>query len=106
MATLNQALMRGLPSFRKVFGGRARFSASLTLISLVRNVLLMNPSLDSACAGAGFTPWLTWKGTVEASNHGVAGASVLAHQLDRRLTLEDSLWMAARVRMAVILSAE
>ena len=29
LATLNQALMRGLPSCRRVFGGRAHFSAFL-----------------------------------------------------------------------------
>ena len=35
LATLNQALMRGLPSCRQVFGGRAHFSASLPLLTLV-----------------------------------------------------------------------
>ena len=53
LATLNQALMRGLPSCRRVFGGRAHFSASLPLLALVKNVSLMNPSLDPACAGGG-----------------------------------------------------
>ena len=48
IATLNQALMRGLPSCRQIFGGRAHFSASLPLIAFVKNVSLMNPSLDPA----------------------------------------------------------
>ena len=43
LTTLNQALMRGLPSCWQLFGGRAHFSASLPLISLVKNVSLMNP---------------------------------------------------------------
>ena len=33
LATLNQALMRGLPSCFRVFGGRTHFSASLSLIA-------------------------------------------------------------------------
>ena len=48
LATLNQALMRGLPSCRQLFGGRANFSNSLPLLALVKNVSLMNPSLDPA----------------------------------------------------------
>ena len=43
------------------------------LLALARNVSLINPSLDPACAGGeGFTPWLTRKGTVEASTRGGA----------------------------------
>ena len=38
LATLNQALMRGLPSFWRVFGGRAHFSASLPLLALVKKI--------------------------------------------------------------------
>ena len=53
LATLNQALMRGLPSFPRVFGGRAHFSASLPLLALVKNVSLLHPSLDPACTGGG-----------------------------------------------------
>ena len=45
--------MRGLPYFWKVFEGRAHFSASLPLLTLVRNVSLMNPYLYPACAGRG-----------------------------------------------------
>ena len=53
LATLNQALMRVLPSCRQVFGGRDNFSASLPLLVFVRNVSLMNPSLDPAFTGGG-----------------------------------------------------
>ena len=53
LATLNQALMRGLPSCRRVFGGRVHFSASLPLLALVKNISLMNPFLDPVCAGGG-----------------------------------------------------
>ena len=109
LATLNQALMRGLPSFRQLFGQRAHFSASLPLLSLVNNVSLMNPSLYPACAGGGgggFTPWLTRQGTVEASTPGGADTSLLTQQLDGRLALADSLWTAAQVRLAAIPSAE
>ena len=45
LATLNQALMRGLPSCLQVFGGRAHFSASLPLLVFVKNVSLLDPSL-------------------------------------------------------------
>ena len=106
LATLNQALMRGLPSCWRVFGGRAHFSASLPLLALIKNVLLMNPSQDPACAWGGFTPWLTWQGTVKAPTRGVADASLLARQLDGRLESADSLRTAARVRLAAIPSAE
>ena len=51
LATLNQALMRGLSSCRRIFGGRAHFSASLPLLVFVKNVSLLNPSLDPACTG-------------------------------------------------------
>ena len=40
LATLNQALMRGLPACCRVFGGRAHFSASLTLMSLIKSASL------------------------------------------------------------------
>ena len=45
LATLNQALMRGLTSCRRVFRGRANFSASLPLLAFVKNVSLRNPYL-------------------------------------------------------------
>ena len=61
-ATLNQALMRGLSSCRRIFGGRAHFSPSLPLLAFVKNVSLLNPSLDPAYTGGGFTPWLTRQG--------------------------------------------
>ena len=53
LAALNLALMRGLPSCRRVFGGRADFRASLPLIAFVKNVSLLNPSLDPDCTGGG-----------------------------------------------------
>ena len=106
LATLNQALMRGLPSCSRVFGGRAHFSASLPLLAFVKNVSLLNPSLDSACTGGGFTTWLNCKGSVEASTCGGADASLIEQHLDRCLASEDSLQMSVRVRLAVILSAD
>ena len=98
--------MRGLPSCRRVFGGSAHFIASLPLLALVKNVSLMNPSLDPACAGKGFTPWLTRHGTVEVFTCGGIDASLLAQQLDRRLASADSLRTAARVSLDAIPSAE
>ena len=53
LATLNQALMRGLPSCFRIFGGSAHFSASLPLLAFDKNVSLLNPSLDPACTGGG-----------------------------------------------------
>ena len=53
LETLNQALMRGLLSFWRLFGEGAHFSAYLPLITLVNNISLSNPSLDPACAGGG-----------------------------------------------------
>ena len=85
LATLNQALMRGLPSCHRVFGGRAPFSASLPLLAFVKNVSLLNPSLDPACTGGGFTPWLTRQGSVEASTRRGADSALLAQQLYGRL---------------------
>ena len=106
LATLNQALMRGVPSCRRVFGGRAHFSASLPLLTLVENVSLLKPSLYPACNGGGFTPWMTWQGTVDASTRRGTDASLLSQQLDGRLVLADSLRTAAQVRMADILSVD
>ena len=81
LANLNQALMRGLPSCRRIFGGRAHFSASHPLLAFIKNVSLLNPSLDPVCTGGGFTPWLTCQGSVEASTSGGADATLLAQQL-------------------------
>ena len=53
LATPNQDLTRGLPSCLRVFGGRAHFSASLPLLAFVKNVSLLNPSLDPTCTGGG-----------------------------------------------------
>ena len=43
LETLNQALMRGLPSGHRVFGGRAKLIASLPLLAFIKNVYLWNP---------------------------------------------------------------
>ena len=51
-------------------------------------------------------PWMNCQGPFEASTNGGADASLLAQQLDRRLASADSLRMAARVRLAVIPSAD
>ena len=51
--TLNQTLLRGIPSCRRVFGGRANFRFSLPLLAFVKSVSLLKPSLDLACAGGG-----------------------------------------------------
>ena len=106
LTTLNQALMRGLPSCHQIFRGRANFIASLPLFAFLKNASLMNPSLDLACTGGGFMPWLTRQGLVEAYTCGGADASLLVQQLDVRLELADCLGMAARVCLAVISSAD
>ena len=102
--TLNWDLMRGLPSCSRVFVGKANFRASLSLFVFVKNVSLLNPSLDPACTGegGGLTPYLTRQGLVEASTRGVTDASLLVHQLDGLLASADSLWMGVRFRLAVI----
>ena len=53
LATLNQALIRGLQSCRQVFGRKYNFSASLDLLAFVNNLSLLNPSLEPACTGGG-----------------------------------------------------
>ena len=53
LATMNQALMHDLPSYRRVFGGRTHFSASLPLIAFETNVILLNPYLDPVCTRKG-----------------------------------------------------
>ena len=53
LSTLNQALMRGLSPCCRIFGGRAHFSASLPLLAFVKNLSLLNPSLDPTCTGGG-----------------------------------------------------
>ena len=64
--TPNQTLLRGISSYRRVFGGRAHFSASLPLLEFIKNMSLMNLPLNPACTGGGFMPWMTHQGTVEA----------------------------------------
>ena len=51
IVTLNQALMRVLPFCCRVFGGRAHFNSSLPLLAFVKNVSLLNPSLNPSCKG-------------------------------------------------------
>ena len=51
-------------------------------------------------------PWVTRHGLLEASTCGGTDASTLAQKLDRRLASAESLQMAARVRLAVIPSAD
>ena len=46
LATLNQTLLRGIPSCWRIFGGRAHFRTSIPLLAFVKNVTLMKPSLD------------------------------------------------------------
>ena len=104
--TLNRALVRGLPSCFQLFGGRAHFSAFLPLLVFVKNMSLMNPSLDPAYKGGGVTPWMEHQGSIKASAHGGAYASLLAQELDGHLALSDPLWMAVRVQLAIIPSAE
>ena len=53
IATLNQTLLRGIPSFRPVFEWRAHFRASLPLLAFVKNASILNPSLDLACTEGG-----------------------------------------------------
>ena len=53
LTTLNQTLLMGIPSCRRFFGGRAYFIASLPLLMFVKNMSLMNYSLDPACSGRG-----------------------------------------------------
>ena len=50
----------------------------------------------------GFTPRMTRQGLFKASTHGGYDVSLLAQQLDRRLTLTDSLQISTRVRLAII----
>ena len=78
LVTLNQALMRGLPSCFQIFWGGVHFSASLTLLDFVKNVSLWNPSLDPECDGGEFTPWLTRQREVEAATRGRSDASLLS----------------------------
>ena len=66
----------------------------------------MNPSLNLACTGGGFTPWLTRQGTVKASTRGGTDASLLVQQLDGRLASADSLRTAVRFRLAAMTCAE
>ena len=44
--------------------------------------------------------------SAKASTHGEADASLLVQQLDGRLSLKNSLHMAARIHLAIILSAD
>ena len=94
LATLNQTLLRGIPSCRRVFGGRAHFIASLPLLAFVKNAYLLNHSLDLACDEGVFTPWMTHQGVVEASTREGEDASLLAQKLDCWLALAESICTA------------
>ena len=100
--------MRGLPSFYLVFVGRDHFSASLPLLALVKNVSLLNPSLDPDFTGrgGGVTPWTTLQGLFEASTCGGADVFLLAQQLDGCLIPAGSFQVATRVRLTAILSVD
>ena len=106
LSTLNQTILRVIPSCWRVFGGRAHFSASLPLFAFVKNMSLMNPSLDPLCDGGAFTPLMTLQGTLEASTHGESYASLLAHHMDGQLASVESLQTAAQVHLALILSVD
>ena len=53
IVALNQTLLMGLPSLWRVFYGRLHFSASLPLLEFVKNVSILNPSMNPACARGG-----------------------------------------------------
>ena len=53
LANLNQTLLRGIHSCRKLYGGRAHFSASIPLLASINNMSLLNPSLEPDCTGGG-----------------------------------------------------
>ena len=76
------------------------------LIVFVKNVSLLNPSLDPVCTGGWFTPWLMRQGAVDASTRGGADASILVQQVGGKLNLADSLWRVVKFQMAVIPSAD
>ena len=82
LVTLNQTLLRGLPSCRQAFRGRAHFSAFFPLLASVKNVSLLNPSLEPDCNGGGFTPWMIRQGMVEVSTRGGEDAYLLAQHLN------------------------
>ena len=88
LSTLNHYLMLGLPSCCRVFGGRAHFSTYFLLLVFVKNMSLLNPSIDPAFTGGGVTPWLTYQGSFKAFTRGVADASLLVQKLYRCLVSE------------------
>ena len=107
LATLNQALMRGLPSFRKLFGGGGALQRLPPTARLHAKCFAHEPLPGPIVRWrGGFTLCLTSQGTVEASTCGGADASLLAHQIYGRLASADSLRTDARVRLAAILSVE
>ena len=54
LATLNQDILRGIPSCWRVFWWSSHFSASLPLLAFVNNFSIMNPSLEPVCSRGGF----------------------------------------------------
>ena len=53
--------------------------------------------------GGGFTPWVTFQGTVETSTHMGLYAYLLEEQLEGILALADYLRTATRLQLVVIL---
>ena len=96
IGTLNQTLLRGLPSCQRDFGGGGGRGGALQRLPPTLSVcqervaleLLPGPSLRW---GRGFTPCMTRQGTVKDSTCEGADASLLAQRLDGRLALEESM---------------
>ena len=106
LASLNQTLLRGIPSYQQVFGGLAHFSAPLTLLAFIKNVTLLKPSLDLSCTGRGFTPCTTCPGTIDLLTCGGTYTSIMAQKLDGKLISMNSLRIAVQVFMDRILSTD
>ena len=77
LATLNQVLIQGLSSYFLVIGGRSHFGALPPLLAFVKNMSLMNLSLDLDYTG-GVPPWLTRKEFFKSSTCGGDDASLLS----------------------------
>ena len=71
----------------------------LPLLALVKNISLLNPSLDPACTegGGGVTPCLKFQNTTEVSTLVVLKASLLYQQLYGQITFTNTLWKATSV---------
>ena len=91
MANLNQVLLRGLPFCKRVFWVRENFSDSLPILEFIKNVSLINPSLDPSCGRGGFTPGMTLHSRFEASTRLGSDDSLLAQHLHCQLASADFL---------------